>query len=94
MPYKLLSLYDYLGYNAGPLLEEAVAECAKSIKTKYAVRYISNPKHIRPVVVLYTKEFLDYYFKGIEYSDNNDYTEINTQLMEDSYKESEIKNQN
>jgi hypothetical protein len=89
MQNNMLSLFDYLGYAAGDKLGEQVAAYAKIRKAKCATRHISNPKYTGPVM-LYTKEFLDEYFQvqGL-FTDNTDYTEINTQLMEDSFETSE-----
>jgi len=85
----MLSLYDYLGQAAGKELGQQVAEYAKIRKTKCSMRYVSNPKY-KGNVILYTKEFLDEYFevkKLFTKPYNIDYTEINTQLMEDSIKQ-------
>ena len=91
MSEKLISLFDYLGYPAGNQLGKAVAEYATSVKAIHSTRHVSNAKYTGPVQ-LYTREFLDHYFKGIE--PKEDYTEINTQLMEDSFKIQEEENQN
>lgn len=85
---KMLSLYDYLGYAAGNELGEQVAAYAKLRKASYSVRYVSNPKY-KGNVMLYDKEFLDEYFKVQKiFTDQTDYTEVNTQLMEDSFNKS------
>lgn len=90
MSEKLLSLYDYLGYAAGKELGEQVAAYAKVRKTICSVRYVSNPKYTGKVM-LYTKEFLDEYFE-VKKVFEGDYDEINTQLMEDSFKNNETEN--
>ena len=59
---KMLSLYDYLGYAAGDRLGKEVADYASKRKTKFDTRYISNPRYTGEVM-LYTKEFLDEFFK-------------------------------
>ena len=81
---KMLSLFDYLGYPAGKELGAQVAAYAKIRKAKCDTRYVSNPKYTGDVM-LYTKEFLDEYFQAKQVFEE-DYTEINTQLMEDSFK--------
>ena len=77
---EMLSLYDYLNRAAGSKLGKQVAEYAKARKAKHSVRHVSNPSYTGEVM-LYTREFLDEYFNN-----KQDYTEINTQLMEDSFK--------
>jgi hypothetical protein len=84
---KMLSLYDYLGYAAGKELGEQVAKYAKIRKAKCDTRYVSNPKYTGDVM-LYTKEFLDEYFQAKQVFEE-DYTEINTQLIEDGFKNNE-----
>jgi len=79
MSKNLLSLSDYLGYPTGNQLEEQVATYAKIRKVKYSTR-------------LYTKLFLDEYFETKKIFENN-YDEINTILMEDSFKIQEQENQ-
>jgi len=92
MSEKLLSLFDYLGYPAGNQLGEQVAAYAKIRKTKCSTRYVST-KTYTGSVMLYTKEFLDEYFETKKVFEE-DYTEINTQLIEDSFKIQEQENQN
>jgi len=86
----MLSLYDYLGRAAGHKLGEQVAAYAKLRKARYATRHISNPAY-QGEVMLYTKEFLDECFNAKKVFDpkHEDLTEINTQLMEDSYKQAQ-----
>jgi hypothetical protein len=82
---EMMSLYDYLGRAAGNQLGEQVAAYATLRKTKHAMRYVST-KTYQGYVMLYTKEFLDEYFKAKDvFTDKTDYTSINTQLMNDSY---------
>jgi len=89
MPNKMLSLFDYLGQPAGKELGAQVAAYAKIRKASYSSRYVTNPKYSGPVL-LYTKEFLDECFliKKI-FTDNTDYTEINTQLAEEAFNKTE-----
>ena len=81
---KMLSLYDYLGYPAGKELGAQVAAYAKIRKAKCDTRYVSNPKYTGDVM-MYEREFLDEYFQAKQVFEE-DYTEINTQLMQDSFK--------
>lgn len=82
---KMLSLFDYLGHAAGKELGKQVAEYAIIRKAKYNTRPISNPA-FTGVVMLYEKSFLNEFFriKNI-FTDNTDYTEINTQLAEEAF---------
>ena len=91
MQINKISLYDYLGKSAGRDLGKQVAEYAKIKNSKCETRHISNVKYTGHIM-LYDKEFLDEFFKVREIMippTTIDYTEINTQLMEDSFKESE-----
>ena len=83
---KMLSLYDYLGRAAGSKLGKQVADYAKLRKAKHSVRHVSNPAYTGEVL-LYTKEFLDECFnaKKVFSPKNEDYTEINTQLIENIF---------
>ena len=92
MSEKLLSLFDYLGYPAGNKLGEQVAAYAKVRKAKCSTRYVSTSTYTGPVM-LYTREFLNEYFETKKVFEE-DYTEINTQLMEDSFWTQEQENQN
>ena len=89
-PVEMLSLYDYLGRAAGSKLGEQVAAYAKLRKAKPATRQISNPTY-QGKVMLYTKAFLNECFnaKKVFEPKHEDYTEINTQLVEDSFKQSQ-----
>jgi len=79
----MISLFDYLGYPAGNELGSQVAAYAKLRKVKTSVRYVSNPKYTGNVM-MYEKQFLDEYFQAKQIFEE-DYTEINTQLMEDGF---------
>ena len=79
----MLSLFDYLGYAAG----KQVAEYATNRKAKYGMRNVSTKIYSGPVM-LYTQEFLDEFF-AVKNVFEDDHTEINTQLMEDSFNETE-----
>ena len=92
MSEKLVSLFDYLGYPAGNKLGEQVAAYAKVRKAKCSTRYVSTSTYTGPVM-LYTREFLNEYFETKKVFEE-DYTEINTQLMEDSFWTQEQENQN
>ncbi len=84
---RMLSLFDYLGYPAGKELGAQVAAYAKIRKAKCDTRYVSNPKYTGDVM-MYEREFLDEYFQVKQVFDE-DYTEINTQLIEDGFKNNE-----
>lgn len=58
----MLSLYDYLGRAAGSALGNKVNNYAQIRKQPFETRYISNSAYTGNVF-LYTKEFLDEYFK-------------------------------
>ena len=87
---EMMSLYDYLGRAAGKKLGEQVAAYAKLRKARYGTRHIANPAY-QGEVMLYTKAFLDECFnaKKVFEPKQEDLTEINTQLMEDSYKQAQ-----
>lgn len=76
---EFISLYDYLKRAAGSELGKQVASYAAVKKIPHKTRYVSNPSYTGEVM-LYPPEFLDEYFNKRE-----DFTEINTQLMEDSF---------
>ena len=82
----MLSLYDYLGKAAGYKLGKQVAAYAKLRKARYGVKEVSHIGYVG-LVQTYTKEFLDECFnaKKVFEPKQEDYTEINTQLMKDSY---------
>jgi hypothetical protein len=85
----MMSLFDYLGYPAGKELGKQVGEYAKIRKAKFNTRYISNPGYTGEVM-LYEKEFLDEYFEAKKLFEE-DYTEINTQLIEDGFNDNQDK---
>jgi hypothetical protein len=88
----MLSLFDYLGYPAGNELGKQVADYAKIRKAKCSTRYVSNPSYTG-TVMLYEKDFLDEYFGVKKLFEGEDFTEINTQLINDSYNIQEQENQ-
>ena len=61
---NFISLYEYLGKAAGSELGKKVFDAAKEQNQPYQLKEISNPK-FKGKVMLYTKEFLDNYFKSI-----------------------------
>jgi hypothetical protein len=85
-----ISLYDYLGYAAGSKLGKQVADYAASQKVPHRIRYVSNPKYSGEIM-LYPSEFLEEYFTREE---KIDFTEINTQLIEDAFEVTEQENEN
>jgi hypothetical protein len=87
MQNNMLSLFDYLGYAAGKELGEQVAEYATIRKAKYGMRNVSTKTYNGPVM-LYTQEFLDEFFI-VKNVFEPDHTEINTQLTEDSFNQTE-----
>jgi len=62
---EMLSLYDYLGKAAGEKLGKEVWEVAAQAGIKTEMREVSNPKY-EGKVVLYPKNFLDFYFREPE----------------------------
>jgi len=56
------SLFDYLGKAAGVPLGTAVYQAARRARSPIAIREVSTRKYTGKIV-LYTKEFLDDYFK-------------------------------
>ena len=62
---EYLSLYDYLGKAAGEKLGKEVWEVAAEANIPTQLREISNPKYTGKVV-LYPKDFLDFYFREPE----------------------------
>jgi hypothetical protein len=83
----MLSLYDYLGYAAGVELGLQVAEYSRIRIAKHGSKHVSNPKYTGNVS-LYEKDFLDEFFKvkSLFVKPVEELTEINTQLMKDSFK--------
>lgn len=58
----MISIYDYLGKAGGAALGDKVNAYAQLRKQPYKTRHISNPVYTGDVF-LYTREFLDEYFK-------------------------------
>ena len=87
----MVSLYDYLGYAAGPELGKRVAGYAKIKHITPEKRFVSNPKYTGEVL-LYPKEFLNEYFEAEKVFINTDFTDINAQLMEDSFRMADEEN--
>jgi hypothetical protein len=81
----MISLYDYLGVAAGKNLGKQVAEYAKIRKIKCAYRDIKNPSY-KGVVNLYEKSFIKEFFEVANLFKGPNYTEINTQLEQDSFR--------
>ena len=86
----LISLYDYLGYPAGRELGKQVANYGKIRKTSFGRKQV-NTKTYNGEVILYLPEFLDEFFtvKKLFEPINEDYTEVNTQLTQESWKATE-----
>jgi hypothetical protein len=59
---EYVSLFDYLGKPAGPVLGKKVATIAKKIHTPMSSRKVKTEK-FKGSVVLYKRSFLDFYFK-------------------------------
>jgi hypothetical protein len=87
----MVSLYDYLGYAAGSELGKRVASYAKIKHITPEKRFVSNPKYTGEVL-LYPKEFLNEYFETEKIFIDNGFIDINTQLMEDSFRMAEEEN--
>jgi hypothetical protein len=87
---KMLSLYDYLGKAAGSKLGKQVAEYAKLRKARYGVKEVNHHGY-QGLVQTYTEAFLKECFnaKKVFEPQTEDYTEINTQLIEDSYNQAQ-----
>tara|TARA_B100001559_G_scaffold301682_1_gene288807 strand:+ start:2143 stop:2355 length:213 start_codon:yes stop_codon:yes gene_type:complete len=56
------SLYEYLGYAAGPSLGDKVNKAAIKTKQEYVTQEVKNPV-FEGEVFCYTREFLNEYFK-------------------------------
>jgi hypothetical protein len=89
-PVEMLSLYDYLGHAAGNKLGKQVAEYAKLRKARYGTKKVDHYGY-QGLVQTYTKAFLNECFnaKKVFEPQTEDYTEINTQLIEDSYNQAQ-----
>lgn len=59
------SLYEYLGYPAGPDLGEAVNKASIKFKQQYVTQYIEQGD-FKGEIFCYTTEFLDKYFYAKE----------------------------
>jgi len=70
MEQEFLSLFDYLKKPAGGDLGKKVSTQARLQKQPFKVRKISNSKYTGDVL-LYTREFLDSYFKSSYINDNH-----------------------
>jgi hypothetical protein len=81
MDKNFISLFDYLGKPAGSDLGKRVFNFASLKKAPYKMREISNSKYTGKVV-LYTREFLDEFFR----------LDITPDLDEILYKEENINN--
>jgi hypothetical protein len=66
---EYLSLYDFLGKPAGSGLGKEVYEAARTQGIKAQSREITNPKYTGKVL-LYPKNFLDFYFRNPEVEPN------------------------
>jgi hypothetical protein len=66
---QMLSLYDYLGKAAGPILGKEVHKIAYNKKIPFAIKEISNPKYTGKIL-MYPKYFLDEYF-GVDNKKND-----------------------
>jgi len=88
---EMLSLYDYLGHAAGQKLGEQVAAYAKLRKARYGTKEV-NHRGYSGIVHTYTRAFLNECFnaKKVFEPKHEDYTEINTQLMKDSFKNDDL----
>jgi len=59
------SLYEYLGYPAGPKLGDKVNKVAMKAKQEYVTQYIEQGNY-KGDVFCYTTKFLDEYFYAVE----------------------------
>ena len=60
---ELVSLFDYLGYAAGPALGKQVAETAAKLNQPFGKRYVSTRTY-KGMVFLYTPQFLKEFFEA------------------------------
>lgn len=60
---ELISLFDYLGYAAGPTLGQQVADAASKLKERIGARHVSNKKYTG-LVHLYRPQFLKEFFEA------------------------------
>jgi hypothetical protein len=82
------SLFDYLGSAAGNELGKKVAEYAKIRKAKFGTKRVEN-KSYQGIVHMYEHDFLKEFFEvqSLFKGKQEDYTEINAMLTEDSFKQ-------
>jgi hypothetical protein len=82
------SLFDYLGHAAGNELGKKVAEYAKIRKAKYGIKNVEN-KAYKGIVLMYEHDFIKEFFEvqNLFKGKQEDYTEINAVLIEDSFKQ-------
>jgi hypothetical protein len=60
---ELVSLFDYLGYAAGPALGKQVAQTAAELKQPISARHITNTRY-KGIVHLYNRKFLKEFFEA------------------------------
>ena len=63
---ELVSLFDYLGYAAGPALGKQVAETATKLKQPIGARHITNTRY-KGIVHLYDRKFLKEFFEAKQF---------------------------
>lgn len=85
---KMLSLFDYLGHPAGSELGQLVYKIALLNKVPTSCKPVKN-KNYDGWIMMYSKEFLDNFFKSYEIFYNyfsspyTDFSGINSELIED-----------
>jgi hypothetical protein len=60
---ELVSLFDYLGYAAGPTLGQQVADTASKLKERIGARHVSTRTY-KGLVHLYRPQFLKEFFEA------------------------------
>ena len=60
---ELVSLFDYLGYAAGPALGKQVADTAAKLNQPFGKRYVSTRTY-KGMVFLYRPQFLKEFFEA------------------------------
>ena len=85
----MVSLFDYLGHPAGRQLGKVVFAYSKIRKSKRSVRTISTATY-NGDVMLYETEFLDEFFKVQTLFTVEDHTEVNTALIEEAFRTSDL----
>jgi hypothetical protein len=58
----MISLYDYLGKPAGPILGKQVFEYAKIVGAKHGTKTVSYSPFKNGTIMTYEKPFLDQFF--------------------------------